>query len=347
MNAKLSAISLAGAMIIGGCSASRPAALQQARNNLKQAQNDPQVSSLAAAPLYEATRSFLRAEQAWEGGEQDEVNHLAYLTNQRIEIARKIAHQKMAEAELQRLAQERERVVLAARTREAESARREAQLLAEQAQAAQRRAALSKEEAEQARQDVLAKAREVENAKLRAEARVRELESLRKQSEARLQDLEQAQRATQQTLEENRKLGEQLSELKTRQTARGLELTLSNVIFDLDSATLKPGAERSMAVLVDFLKARPDRTIAIEGHTDSIGTASYNQHLSDERAQAVKKLLENSGIDANRITARGMGEEYPVVSNQTMAGRQQNRRVEIVISGSPAAQGCENRQLRA
>jgi outer membrane protein OmpA-like peptidoglycan-associated protein len=338
MNGKLSALSLAGAMIVGGCSTSQPAALQQARNNLQQAQNDPPVSSLAAAPLYEATQSLLRAEQAWETGEQDEVKHLAYLTNQRIEIARKIAQEKMAEAELRRLAQEREQVLLAARTREAESARRTAQLLADQAQAARRQASLSKEEAQQARRDVLAKAREAENAKLQAEARARELELLTKQSEARLQDLEQAQRATEQALEENRNLQEQLSDLQARQTARGLELTLSSIIFDLDSATMKPGAERSMEVLIDFLKANPHRTIVIEGHTDSLGTAAYNQQLSEERAQAVKQLLEQNGIDANRITARGMGEEYPVASNQAMAGRQQNRRVEIVISSPPSVQ---------
>jgi outer membrane protein OmpA-like peptidoglycan-associated protein len=350
---------LAASLVLGGCSVSQPNALQAARANLKRAQQDPHIESLAAVPLYQATESLLRAERAWdESGDEQEVKHLAYLTNQRIEIARKIAQQKMAEAELQQLAQERDRLLMAARTREAESARQRARALAAQAEAARRQAALSKqqaelrqqelaalktesamtkEQAEQARQDALAKAREAEAAQRQLEARARELAALEQESQARLREIEQAQRAAERALSENKRLQEQLSELQARQTERGLELTLSSVMFDLDSAQLKPGAERNLAILVDFLKTHADRAVLIEGHTDSLGTSSYNQTLSEQRAQAVKDLLVLNGIEPQRITARGFGEQYPVVSNQALAGRQQNRRVEIVISSPQTA----------
>jgi OmpA-OmpF porin, OOP family len=107
------------------------------------------------------------------------------------------------------------------------------------------------------------------------------------------------------------------------------------VLFEYDKANLKPGAQQNLYRLVTFLNEHPDQTVVIEGHTDSKGSDTYNLDLSQRRAQAVQGFLLSNGIGGERIAVRGYGEAYPVASNDTMAGRQQNRRVEIVVSEHP------------
>lgn len=310
-----SGVSLFGAMaffgMAAGC-ATVPAALEQARINYQQAEHDPHVSSQAPVALYEATQSLLRAERTWEQtGDEAEVKHLSYLTNQRVEIARERAQEKVAEAQARLLSEQREAALLEARTREAEQARQKARM--------------SAQEAEQARQAAQARARE-------AEARAREMELARQQAAARMRAAEQAQQKAQDAIAESKQLEEQLAELKAKQTERGFELTLQDVLFELDRANLKPGAMRSLTALIEFLRQNPDQRIAIEGHTDSLGSDSYNLELSERRADAVRDFLERNRISPDRIATQGLGEAYPIASNETQAGRQQNRRVEIIIS---------------
>lgn len=126
----------------------------------------------------------------------------------------------------------------------------------------------------------------------------------------------------------------ELAQFKSRQTAAGTVLTLEDVLFDTGSAHLNPGAERRLAPLVAFLKEHADRAIVIEGHTDAQGGSDYNRHLSEQRADAVRAMLVGQGVDPGRIQTRGVGEDYPVASNATPAGRQQNRRIELTI-GNP------------
>ncbi len=116
-------------------------------------------------------------------------------------------------------------------------------------------------------------------------------------------------------------------------------VTLSDVLFDTGSATLRPGGQRVVARLAEFLREYPERTLAIEGFTDSVGNDSYNQVLSERRAAAVRLALMDAGIAASRINMRGYGEQYPVASNDTPEGRQRNRRVEVVISDERGAIG--------
>ena len=303
-----SGVSLFGAMaffgMAAGC-ATVPAALEQARINYQQAEHDPHVSSQAPVALYEATQSLLRAERTWEQtGDEAEVKHLSYLTNQRVEIARERAQEKVAEAQARLLSEQREAALLEARTREAEQARQKARM--------------SAQEAEQARQA--------------AQARAREMELARQQAAARMRAAEQAQQKAQDAIAESKQLEEQLAELKAKQTERGFELTLQDVLFELDRANLKPGAMRSLTALIEFLRQNPDQRIAIEGHTDSLGSDSYNLELSERRADAVRDFLERNRISPDRIATQGLGEAYPIASNETQAGRQQNRRVEIIIS---------------
>jgi outer membrane protein OmpA-like peptidoglycan-associated protein len=121
--------------------------------------------------------------------------------------------------------------------------------------------------------------------------------------------------------------------LATRDTARGLIVNMSDVLFDFNQATLKPGAREKLARVSGILLAYPSLHLSVEGHTDSIGTPEYNMKLSQRRADAVRDYLSTNGINQANIQAVGMGEANPVASNSTASGRQQNRRVEMVVSG--------------
>lgn len=127
-------------------------------------------------------------------------------------------------------------------------------------------------------------------------------------------------------------LEQQVSDLQTEDTERGLVLTLGSVLFETNKATLHTGSRRTVQKVAEFLNQYPERKILIEGFTDSRGSDDYNQQLSEDRAQAVRELLVTNGVDSQRVQVEGYGEEYPVASNDNSAGRQQNRRVEIVIS---------------
>jgi outer membrane protein OmpA-like peptidoglycan-associated protein len=130
------------------------------------------------------------------------------------------------------------------------------------------------------------------------------------------------------------KLQQELTDLQAKQTDRGMVLTLGDVLFDTGRAELKAGAFSTVDRLATFLRQNPERTVAIEGHTDSVGSDSFNQSLSERRAQAVRVALTSRGIDSGRVTAAGMGEAKPVANNATAEGRQRNRRVEVVISNA-------------
>jgi OmpA-OmpF porin, OOP family len=161
---------------------------------------------------------------------------------------------------------------------------------------------------------------------IRVNARTREAELAHAQAESAT---DQAVAAT----ARSRALEQELAELKASDTERGLVMTLQEgVLFEYDKAELKSGAMRSLEPLMTFLREHPDRTLLIEGHTDSTGSDSYNLNLSQRRAEAVRGFLASNGISADRIVARGYGESYPVTTNTTEAGRQQNRRVEVVIA---------------
>lgn len=176
---------------------------------------------------------------------------------------------------------------------------------------AERYAEIAREEAKQARLQ-----REIERSRERRQEVRLELEQ-RESSSAR-------QRAAE--------LKQQLAELQAKQTDRGMVLTLGDVLFDFNEARLKPGGERAAKRLAEFLQEFPERRIRVEGHTDSVGSESYNRTLSRRRAEAVRQAIVRRGIAPSRIVTQGYGEQYPVASNDNKAGRQRNRRVEVVIS---------------
>ena len=149
---------------------------------------------------------------------------------------------------------------------------------------------------------------------------------------ARTDEADKSQRQAQDSEMRVRQLESQLNELNAKQTDRGLVITLGDVLFDTNRAQLKSGGVREVQKLADALKQNPQRTVFIEGFTDSTGTESRNQELSEQRAMAVRDTLLGMGVASNRITTSSYGKSFPVASNNTEAGRQLNRRVEIIIS---------------
>jgi len=129
-----------------------------------------------------------------------------------------------------------------------------------------------------------------------------------------------------------RALEAQLRDMEAQQTERGLLVTLGDVLFAFNKAELSAQAAPRLDKLASFLKQFPDRKLLIEGYTDSVGSDSYNQDLSERRAQSVRDALVQRGVDTSRITARGYGKAHPVADNASPEGRAMNRRVEIVIA---------------
>jgi outer membrane protein OmpA-like peptidoglycan-associated protein len=130
------------------------------------------------------------------------------------------------------------------------------------------------------------------------------------------------------------RLSQQLNSiLQTRDTARGLIVSMSDVLFDTGKYTLKPGAREKLSKVAGILMAYPGLNIAVGGYTDNVGTDQLNQGLSEQRAGSVRDYLVQQGVSTNSITAKGFGNTLPVASNDSSAGRQENRRVELVVSG--------------
>jgi outer membrane protein OmpA-like peptidoglycan-associated protein len=132
-------------------------------------------------------------------------------------------------------------------------------------------------------------------------------------------------------------LQRQIAELNAKATDRGLVVTLGDLLFETNKSELKGGAASNLSKLSAFLTQYPDRTVTIEGHTDSVGPDDYNLSLSQRRANSVQQFLIAQGIASNRLTASGKGENFPVASNDSGSGRQMNRRVEVIIANTKTA----------
>jgi OOP family OmpA-OmpF porin len=262
---------MAGSLMGFGCTAaSPPVALEHARTAYAQAQQSPEVVAHAPVALQEADKALRRAERVWaDDHDTEEVQHLAILATHRVDMAKMMAEKHLAEARIQQAREERDQVLLAARTREAQRAQHETERARQQAQAAT----------------------------------------------SQVQQLQQ-----------------ELAALQAKQTDRGLVLTLGDVLFETGRADLRAGALRHLYPLVTFLQKYPERQVLIEGHTDNVGLDASNLELSQRRADAVRDFLLQNGVNAAQLTTRGYGETSPVASNDTAAGRQQNRRVELIIS---------------
>ncbi len=204
---------------------------------------------------------------------------------------------------------------------EAEQAKAEAERMKQEALAAAQEAARQKDEAEKAKAEAVAQQQVLAAETDKARAAAAQSENLRQQAEKEKQDL-------------RARLLQQLNSiLATRDSARGLIANMSDVLFRSGSFELLPGARERLAKVSGIVLAYPSLHVAVEGHTDSVGSDEYNQELSEHRAQSVRDYFVQQGIPAGTIEARGFGKSEPIATNDTSEGRQQNRRVELVLSG--------------
>jgi outer membrane protein OmpA-like peptidoglycan-associated protein len=327
---------------------------------LAQAENAVEIARLAGAEKYaadtfaKATNSLKNAQDFLEKSKdrkRSETN--AREAAQMAEDARIITFRRMQEEQLaneRAAAAQRESAAQEQARQAAERARmeQERRTLAETERLAAERA---KREAEAAAATASAERAAADRARAaadraRAEADAARLAAMQQQQSAQ-QEAERARLAAQQSeaarmQAENEKtaLRERLRQqlnliLETRESARGLIVNISDVLFDTAKWTLKPGAREKMAKVSGILLAYPGLRIQVEGHTDSVGGDEYNMRLSEQRAGSVRDYLTAQGVPSAMVSAVGFGKTQPVAGNETAAGRQQNRRVELVVSGEP------------
>lgn len=171
----------------------------------------------------------------------------------------------------------------------------------------------------------------VETARLISETKETERQIAQMGDERRSLTLRVREAELEKARREAAQLKREMEALQAEKTERGMVLTLGDVLFDVDKASLAPGAARNIAKIATFMRNYPERTAVIEGHTDSMGEADYNLNLSRDRAFAVRDSLVDAGIDASRMSTQGFGETLPVAGNNGAMGRQANRRVEIIF----------------
>jgi OmpA-OmpF porin, OOP family len=227
-------------------------------------------------------------------------------------------------------------------------------LIEHRAYVAQRYADISRELVSEAQAREEVERGEVERNRIVAESREREAEAARRAAEDARRELdlqaravEEQSRAAQAAEERAQGLERELEELEARDTDRGLVLTLGDVLFDTGQSALKPGAMTTIDRLAQFMEDYPERSVRIEGHTDSAGSDETNQQLSERRAFAVRDALLSRGVDPSRIEAVGYGETRPIASNDSPGGRQQNRRIEIVLSDAQVAGNGDGQRARS
>ena len=327
---------------IFGIDRKTPLELFEARNALRIARN-ASADKYAAASQSKAEQQLRSAEEAYrQKRDRKFVEAAAREATQTAEEARVIAVKARSEEVAQakaaadkRAAEEREAQARAdadsqskrrqeadqARA-QAEAAKTEAERLRQEAQQAAAEAAQAKEEAEKARAAALADQQAAIQQRQAAEAETEKARQAAARAESEKADL-RAQL-----------LGQLNSILQTRDTARGLIVNMSDVLFDTGSSTLKPGAREKLAKISGILLAHPGLTLQIEGHTDSVGSDDFNQQLSERRADSVRDFLAEQGVSPSSISARGFGKTQPVASNDSPEGRQRNRRVELVVNGA-------------
>ncbi|MCU1761282.1 OmpA family protein [Pseudomonas sp. 14P_8.1_Bac3] len=237
---------LAASVALAACSTPPNQNLEQARTNYSGLQANPQASKVAALETKDASDYLDKADKAYlDKKDKNEVDQLAYLTNQRVEVAKQTIALRTAEANLKNAAAQRAQARLDAR-----------------------------------------------------DAQIKQLQD----------------------------------SLNAKQTDRGTLVTFGDVLFATDRADLKSSGLVNINKLAQFLQENPDRKVIVEGYTDSTGTASHNQSLSERRAGAVRTALVKMGVDPARIVVQGYGKEYPVAENGSASGRAMNRRVEVTIS---------------
>jgi outer membrane protein OmpA-like peptidoglycan-associated protein len=361
------AVSAFIALAVSACGPSmvRPEGADDARTRLSRLQSDTDLAGLAPIAIREAEAAVRAAEEPRK--DQDYARHLVAIADRKVDKAWALAEARHLEDQRKLLSEQTERMRLDARTREADRARRDASVARSQAELARQDAMNSRMTAEQALVEKQRAAERAEAARADAQSARSDASSARTEAELARSDAQSArsaaeiaaserQAAEQQAAaaraqeqqarqnaeaaradadaarQKNEELRQRIAELDAKATERGLIVTLGDVLFETAKADLKGGASANLGKLARFLNEYSERSVIIEGHTDNVGREDYNLGLSQRRADSVRNFLIAQGVAASRISATGMGEAVPVADNGSSTGRQQNRRVEVIIS---------------
>ncbi|MGK2927041.1 MAG: OmpA family protein [Lysobacterales bacterium] len=296
-------------------------ALEQVRSQLEQLKSDEELAGYAPLALGEAERALRQAEAAT--GDTPRI-HLIYMADRRIQVARTVAQREQLEREIGRLRTERNELLVQASQMETRQARLEAERARMMSQA-------TAEDAERAREEAMeAQQRETESVRSAQQA-MEEAEQAKALAASSATAAQLARREADLALEQADTLRRQLENLQLRQTESGVVVTLGDVLFESGETSLRDDALASLVEVVDLLQSEPEKYIRIEGHTDSTGASETNLKISAQRATAVMEALVSLGVEASRVTATGMGEDFPISSNDTEEGRAQNRRVDVIL----------------
>jgi Outer membrane protein and related peptidoglycan-associated (lipo)proteins len=323
--------------VVYGMDRHAPLELFEARNAVRIARSSKaekyagSIFAKAEADLLQAEDYYRRkqgrtpigtvAREAVQTAEEARVMSLKHQEEERAQRERDAAAAREAQANAQAEEESRRRAQAESDRSSAEQARADADRARQEAELAAQRASQEKQEAQEAQAAALAQQQALQAENEKARALQEEAERGRQRAEAD----KTAMRA---------RLLQQLNAvLVTRDTARGLISTMPDVLFENARYALRPAARESLAKVAGILLAYPDLRLEVDGHTDSVGSDAYNQDLSEKRAGAVRDYLVQQGIPVSSVTTMGFGKTQPIASNSNAAGRQQNRRVEVVVSG--------------
>lgn len=332
-----------------------PLELFEARNALRIARNAG-AEKYAGHAIEKAAQSLSYAETAYrQKQKREQVDTYARDASQTAEDARVMAVKEQVKEREQMEAAQKEAAARAQAEAEiqrrkqaeldranAEAAKAEAERMKQEAVAAAEQAAKAKVEADAARAAAVAQqqalAQQTEQAKLQADQARQQADQARQQADQARQQTEQAEKLRQQAEQEKTEMRARLLQqlnavLETRDSARGLISNMGDVLFETGKYELKPMARERLARVSGILLAHSGLNVQIEGYTDSTGSDDFNQRLSEQRAEAVRAYLVQSGVAAAAVSAQGLGKSEPIASNDTPDGRQKNRRVELVVSG--------------
>lgn len=318
----LAVVAVAG--LLGACASApkKDLALEKVKAQLQELQSNEQLEGYASLALGEAKRALRQAEST--SGDKTYRIHLIYMADRRIQIARATAQHEQMEDEFNRLEDERSAMLVRASKLDASRARLEAEQARMMSAARAEDANRAREEAQQAF------SREEESVRNAQQAR-EEAAAAKALAVSSATAAELSRREADLATEQADSLRRQLENLQLRQTESGVVVTLGDVLFETGQSGLREEAQSSLVEVVDLLQSQPDHKIRIEGHTDSTGDSNANLKLSAQRANKVMDSLVALGVDQGRITAAGMGEDFPIASNETEEGRNQNRRVDVIL----------------
>ncbi|MGP0074976.1 MAG: OmpA family protein [Bryobacteraceae bacterium] len=311
---------------------------------LLEAENAVQIAQVAnadqyAPDTYQSADSLLRQAEVYQARKAGAkpVIMTSREAVQNAETARLLALKRQEDERIAREKQAAADREAAARAAADQAAKEKALADAQAAQAAQK-AAEEKAAADAARAQEEAERLKAEQARLSADEQQKAAELARLQAQQSEQKAQEADRLRAQAEQAQQQLRQQLLQqfnliLETRDTARGLIVNMSDVLFDFNKYTLRPAAREKLAKISGIILSHPGLRLEVDGYTDSIGSEDYNQKLSENRAGGVRDYLVGQGLASDNVTAKGFGKDDPVASNDTAAGRQKNRRVEMVVSG--------------